>query len=143
MAAVVLTSVWLFAGVCYGVDIKVMTSGGFTAAYNELTPEFERATQNKVVTAYGASMGGAPDSIPSRFQRGEPVDVVILVGYEQKDRQFWADCKPSRAHARLVSGKAPVEKLLDTFCCAEIDHDHAREQQEEQWRGRHKAQVRP
>jgi len=78
MAAVVLTSVWLFAGTSYGVEIKVMTSGGFTAAYNVLTPEFERATQNKVVTAYGASMGGAPDSIPSRLQRGEPVDVVIL-----------------------------------------------------------------
>jgi molybdate transport system substrate-binding protein len=78
MAAVVLTSVWFFAGTSYGVEIKVMTSGGFTEAYNKLTPEFERATQNKVVTAYGASMGGAPDSIPSRLKRGEPVDVVIL-----------------------------------------------------------------
>ena len=77
-AAVVLAIVWLFAGTSYGVEIRVMTSGGFTAAYNELTPEFERATQNKVVTTYGASMGGAPDSIPSRLQRGEPVDVVIL-----------------------------------------------------------------
>jgi molybdate transport system substrate-binding protein len=78
MAVLVLTSVLLFAGTSFGVEIKVMTSGGFTAAYNELTPEFERATQNKVVTAYGASLGGAPDSIPSRLQRGEPVDVVIL-----------------------------------------------------------------
>jgi molybdate transport system substrate-binding protein len=80
MAAVVLTSVLIFAGTSYGVEIKVMTSGGFTAAYNELTPEFERATQNKVVTAYGASMGGAPDSIPSRLQRGDPADVVIMAG---------------------------------------------------------------
>jgi len=31
-----------------------------------------------VVTAYGASMGGAPDSIPMRLERGEPSDVVIL-----------------------------------------------------------------
>jgi molybdate transport system substrate-binding protein len=57
-AAMVLICVWLFAGTAYGVEIKVMTSGGFTEAYNKLTPEFERATQNKVVTAYGASMGG-------------------------------------------------------------------------------------
>ena len=42
-AAVVLTSLWLFAGTSYGVEIKVMTSGGFTEAYNQLTPEFERA----------------------------------------------------------------------------------------------------
>jgi molybdate transport system substrate-binding protein len=55
-----------------------MTSGGFTAAYNELTPLFERATGDKVSTAYGASMGGAPDSIPSRLDRGEPADIVIL-----------------------------------------------------------------
>ena len=59
-------------------EIRVMTSGGFTAAYNDLTPGFERATGNKVLTAYGASQGGAPDSIPSRLARGEPVDVVIL-----------------------------------------------------------------
>ena len=57
-----------------------MTSGGFTAAYLELVPEFERAHQTKVGTAFGASLGGAPDSIPSRLARGEPVDVVILAG---------------------------------------------------------------
>jgi molybdate transport system substrate-binding protein len=57
-----------------------MSSGGFTAAYKNLTPEFERMTKHKVATAYGASMGGAPDSIPSRLERGEPADVVILAG---------------------------------------------------------------
>ena len=48
-------------------EIRVMTSGGFTAAYQELTPGFERATGHKVLSAYGASQGGAPDSIPSRL----------------------------------------------------------------------------
>lgn len=71
-AAVVLTSVWLFAGTSYGVEIKVMTSGGFTAAYNELTPEFERATQNKVVTAYGVSMGGRRTPFRAGFSGGNP-----------------------------------------------------------------------
>jgi molybdate transport system substrate-binding protein len=66
------------AGSAFAAEIRVMTSGGFTAAYNELTPQFEKATQHKVLTAYGASQGGAPDSIPSRLQRGEPVDIVIL-----------------------------------------------------------------
>lgn len=59
-------------------EIKVMTSGAFTAAYLELVPQFERATKYKVVTSYGASMGTAPDSIPMRMKRGEAVDVVIL-----------------------------------------------------------------
>ncbi|ATA54355.1 molybdenum ABC transporter substrate-binding protein [Variovorax boronicumulans] len=59
-------------------DIHVMTSGGFTAAYNELRPGFERSTGRSVKTAYGASMGNASDSIPSRLGRNEPADVVIL-----------------------------------------------------------------
>lgn len=58
--------------------IHVMTSGGFTAAYNELTPDYEKTSGRKVQTAYGASMGAASDSIPSRLARGEPADVVIL-----------------------------------------------------------------
>ena len=59
-------------------QVHVMTSGGFTAAYNELTPQFERSTGMQVRTAYGASMGAASDSIPSRLARGEPADLVIL-----------------------------------------------------------------
>jgi len=68
----------LCLGAASGQEIKVMTSGAFTAAYRELVPRFERETHNKVVTSYGASMGDAPDSIPMRLQRGEPVDIVIL-----------------------------------------------------------------
>lgn len=59
-------------------DIHVMTSGGFTAAYNDLRPGFERSSGRTVKTAYGASMGNAEDSIPSRLSRNEPADVVIL-----------------------------------------------------------------
>jgi molybdate transport system substrate-binding protein len=58
--------------------IAVMTSGAFTAAYLALVPAFEKATGHTVTTAFGASMGNAPDSIPSRLARGEHVDVVIL-----------------------------------------------------------------
>jgi len=58
-------------------DIIVMTSGAFTAAYLELIPQLELVTKKKIVTA-ATSMGTGPDSIPSRLQRGEPVDVVIV-----------------------------------------------------------------
>ena len=59
-------------------EIRVITSGGFTAAYNILAPEFEQATGIKLITSYGASSGGAPDSIPSRLSRGEAADIIIL-----------------------------------------------------------------
>jgi molybdate transport system substrate-binding protein len=73
------TLAFLFClGAASGEEIKVMTSGAFTAAYRELIPQFERATANKVVTSYGASMGNAPDSIPMRLERGEAADIVIL-----------------------------------------------------------------
>lgn len=58
--------------------IHVMSSGGFTAAYKVLGPMFEKETGIRLVTAYGASGGGAPDSIPERLKRGEYADVVIL-----------------------------------------------------------------
>ncbi len=67
-----------FASAARAEEIRVMTSGAFTAAYLQIIPEIERTTRNTIVTAFGASMGNAPDSIPSRLQRGEPVDVVIL-----------------------------------------------------------------
>ena len=58
-------------------DIRVMTSGAFTAAFLDLIPQLELVTQNKIVVA-ATSMGTGPNSIPSRVQRGEPVDVVIM-----------------------------------------------------------------
>jgi molybdate transport system substrate-binding protein len=58
-------------------DVTVMTSGAFTAAYLELAPRFERATGHKLVTAT-TSMGVGQESIPSRLERREPADVVIV-----------------------------------------------------------------
>jgi molybdate transport system substrate-binding protein len=59
-------------------DVHVSSSGGFTAAYKELVAGCEVKIGQKVVSAYGASMGAAPDAIPNRLARGEPADVVIL-----------------------------------------------------------------
>jgi molybdate transport system substrate-binding protein len=76
--ALVLAGILLLASHLFAEEIRVMTSGAFTEAYLHVVPDFQRTTHNTVVTAFGASMGGAPDSIPSRLERGEPVDVVIL-----------------------------------------------------------------
>ncbi len=59
-------------------EINVMTSGGFSAPYDAVIGDFETSAGLTIHTARGASMGGAPDSIPSRLERNEPADVVIL-----------------------------------------------------------------
>lgn len=61
-------------------EIRVMISGGFSAAYDELVPEFEQLSGHKVLTVRGASFGDAANSIPVRMARGEPADIVILAG---------------------------------------------------------------
>ncbi len=61
-----------------GTTLRVVTSGGFAAAYDILAPEFARETGIELITEYGASSGGAPDSIPVRLERGEQFDVVVL-----------------------------------------------------------------
>jgi molybdate transport system substrate-binding protein len=75
---------WL-TGAASAAEVRVMISGGLTAAYNALVPEFERATGNKVITAYGPSMGTTVNAIPVRLDRGEPADVLIMVGYALGD----------------------------------------------------------
>ena len=59
-------------------EIRVITSGAFTEAYKKLVPIFEAASGHHVISSFGASIGKAPDSIPSRFERGEKFDLVIL-----------------------------------------------------------------
>jgi molybdate transport system substrate-binding protein len=66
-------------------EIRVMTSGAFTAAYLELVPVFEKQTGHRIISSFGASLGNAPDSIPMRLQRGEPVDLVILADSALED----------------------------------------------------------
>src|SRR3954469_4889511 len=59
-------------------EVRVVTSGGFTEAYKQLVPQFERDTHIHVISGFGASMGETPDAIPNRLMRGEPIDVIIL-----------------------------------------------------------------
>lgn len=77
-------ALWL-AGPAAAAEVRVMISGGLTTAYDALVPEFERATGHKVLTAYGPSMGTTINAIPVRLERGEPADVLIMVGYALGD----------------------------------------------------------
>src|SRR5262245_11244579 len=58
-------------------EIKVLTSGAFAAAHLILGPQFEQRTPHKIVTG-ATSTGVGAESIPSRLQNGEAIDVVIL-----------------------------------------------------------------
>src|SRR4051794_31262800 len=62
----------------WAAELKVVTSGAFTAAYLELAPEYERATHNKINSEFGPSMGTTRNAIPVRLGRGEELDVVIM-----------------------------------------------------------------
>jgi molybdate transport system substrate-binding protein len=73
------------SGAASAAEVRVMISGGLTAAYKALVPEFERATGHKVLTAYGPSMGTTTNAIPVRLERGEAADVLIMVGYALDD----------------------------------------------------------
>jgi len=59
-------------------QLRVVSSGGFTAAYLVLAPMFEAQTGIELITEFGASSGGAEDSIPMRLARDEAFDVIIL-----------------------------------------------------------------
>jgi molybdate transport system substrate-binding protein len=78
IAAMLLICAFLSAATVRADEIKVVTSGGFTAAYLELVPEYESATHNKLVTGFGPSMGTTHNAIPIRLERGEAIDVVIM-----------------------------------------------------------------
>src|SRR5215468_5362129 len=95
---------WLTASAS-AAEIRVMISGGLTAAYKVLVPEFERATGHTVVTAYGPSMGTTVNAIPVRLERGEPADVLIMVGYALKDL---ADKGKVMANSSIDLVKSPI-----------------------------------
>ena len=63
-------------------DLTVMTSGGFAAPVEQLTPKFEASTGLHVAIVHGASMGTTTTAIPMRLARNEPAEVVIMARSE-------------------------------------------------------------
>jgi len=63
---------------CAQAQLRVIISGGFSTAYREVLPEFERSTGITVTTLSGASQGKGPETIAAQLSRGVPADVAIL-----------------------------------------------------------------
>ncbi len=60
------------------VELRVITSGGFAAAYNNLIQQIENDLGVSLHTEYGSSSGGDTNSIPVRLENGQGFDVIIL-----------------------------------------------------------------
>src|SRR5262245_31236316 len=74
----VISAATLFWPVAASAQLNVLISGGFSGAYEQLLPEFERMSGIKVTTGSGASQGTGPQTIAAQLARGVPADVVIL-----------------------------------------------------------------
>lgn len=88
-----------------GSDLHVLMSGGFSAAYREVLPTFERTTGIAVNTASGGSQGPGPNTIGAQLRRGVPADVVIMSkeGLEElaQERRVVADTRVDLAQTPL------------------------------------------
>src|SRR5262245_56606977 len=82
--AVALATVLAFPAASFA-QVRVIISGGFTAAYRELLPEFERSSGISVTTTSGGSVGNGPNTIGAQIRRGVPADVIILAREGLKD----------------------------------------------------------
>ncbi len=76
---VMLLAILVFPSAAFAqANVKVIISGGFTAAYRELLPEFEKTSGVTVTTTSGGSVGNGPNTIGAQVRRGVPADVIIL-----------------------------------------------------------------
>jgi molybdate transport system substrate-binding protein len=98
-------------------ELTVMISGGFKAAWDTLSPRFAQREGITINTVAGPSMGKTPQAIPARLARGEPADVVIMVGDALSDLQKQGETLPgsrveladSRIGAVIRQGATPVK----------------------------------
>jgi molybdate transport system substrate-binding protein len=68
------------SAIAHAADLHVVSSGGFAQAYKDLSGPYEQASGDRLLSAWGPSMGTTRNAIPVRLARGEPIDVVIMVG---------------------------------------------------------------
>jgi len=60
------------------VQLNVITSVGFAAAYNDLVPAFQKSSGITVATKHFASQVNGPDTIAAQLRAGAAADVVIM-----------------------------------------------------------------
>jgi len=78
VTAVVVAVAFLAVPASSSGQVNVIISGGFSAAYGKLLPEFEKSSGVTVTTTTGGSQGNGPNTIGNQLRRGVPADVVIM-----------------------------------------------------------------
>jgi molybdate transport system substrate-binding protein len=73
IAAGVSTLALLGAGTAGAAEVKVLVSNALKSTVEELAPQFEKATENKLVITFGAAA-----ELKTSIDKGAPVDVAIL-----------------------------------------------------------------
>jgi molybdate transport system substrate-binding protein len=86
-------------------DLHVVSSGGFAQAYKDLAGPYERASGDHLVAEWGPSMGATKNAIPARLARGEPIDVVIMVGDALDKLMAEGRLEPG---SKVVLAKSPI-----------------------------------
>jgi molybdate transport system substrate-binding protein len=74
------------SGAACAADIQVIATGAMKGAFKQLAPAFEQASGHRLRIVWGPSYGNSPDAIPTRLAKGEPVDVLVMVGAALDDR---------------------------------------------------------
>ena len=72
-AALVLAALLALPRTAAAAEITVLCSNGLKAVIEDLVPQFERATKNKVMVTYGLAA-----ALKQRIEAGEPFDVAFL-----------------------------------------------------------------
>jgi molybdate transport system substrate-binding protein len=67
----------LLSGAVQAAELKVLASGAVKEAYNELIPQFEKASSHKVTITWAGTV-----DIKKKVQAGEVYDVVIIASPE-------------------------------------------------------------
>ncbi|MGZ3181909.1 MAG: substrate-binding domain-containing protein [Telluria sp.] len=93
------------AGAALAGDLHIVSSGGFAQAYKDLASPYEHASGNHLVAAWGPSMGATPQAIPARLARGEPIDVVIMVGDALDQLMAQGRLEPG---SKVVLARSPI-----------------------------------
>jgi len=65
---IVLSATLLVWPIAATAQVKVLMSGGFSGAYEQLLPEFERTTGIKVTTGSGPSQGTGSQTIGAQLE---------------------------------------------------------------------------
>ena len=94
---------------CRQLKFKWWVRGGFAQAYKELAPEFEKQTGNKLISGWGPSMGITKNAIPVRLDRGEQIDVVIMVGSSLDDLMAQGKLIPG---SKVVLANSPIARAV-------------------------------